>query len=88
MSLELHELPWPLPVRDSSTGDVKYAPNVGKTTKRFRTMWDAQEYEAGARYRLRGMGLHGEASVLTREGWCDADDMVREHYGQTERAAA
>lgn len=73
-------LPWPLPVQDVSTGAVTYAPNLGKLTKRFRTMWQAQDYEAGARYRLRGHGLHSEASVETREGWCDMNQIVAEHY--------
>ena len=77
MSIELHELPWPLPVRDSRNGNVEYAPNVGKTSKRFRSMWAAQEYELGARARLRGYGLHGEASALTREGWCDMDEISK-----------
>jgi hypothetical protein len=73
-------LPWPLPVQDVSTGAVTYAPNLGKLTKRFRTMYQAQDYEAGARYRLRGHGLHSEASVETRDGWCDMDQIVAEHY--------
>ena len=79
------ELPWPLPVRDNRTGDVTYAPNAGKTTKRFRTMYQAQDYEAGARYRLRGMGLHSEASALTREGWLDMEEMIREHYAPEQK---
>lgn len=74
------QLPWPLPIRDSRSGKVTYKPNVGNTAKEFAKMIDACEYESGARYRLRDMGLHDEASQLTRAGWCDMDKIIREQY--------
>jgi hypothetical protein len=79
--------PFPIPKRDPDTWGVTYAPVVGNTQRRFRSMNDACDYQVGARARILNLGLHGEANAFTREGWADQDRLIAEHALAVKREA-
>lgn len=72
-------LPWPTPAINSRTGDTEFFPRCGKTTRAFRSMAEARDYEVGVMARRTGCGgLTDDASSATRLGYCDEDKAVVE----------
>jgi hypothetical protein len=65
-------LPWPTPAINSRTGETEFFPRIGKTTRAFRSMAEARDYEVGVMARRSGCeGLTDDASSATRLGYCD-----------------
>jgi hypothetical protein len=79
--------PFPIPKRDPDTWGITYAPVIGNTMRRFRTMNDACDYQVGARARILNMGLHGEAPQNTLQGWADQDRLIAEREHAAKEAA-